>query len=202
MVVVTDLEGTLSAGETWRGLTDYLQQHGRAWAVRWMLLPYVPLRLLGRLGLRRSARDRLQFMLDLLKLMRGMTEAEWADASQWVVERTVWPERHLRVMAELEHAQRAGARVVICSGAFQPVVEAIAHKAGCEAIGTPIAWAGGRWAGDVGAHFAVGPGRSGQPRAVYRATMPQHKQYEQPLNGACRHAWHRLAMHLNAQGAK
>jgi len=176
MVVVTDLEGTLSAGETWRGLTDYLQQHGRAWAVRWMSLPYVPLRLLGRLGLRRSARDRLQFMLDLLKLMRGMVEAVWAAASQWLVERTACPERHRRVMAELEHAQRAGARVVICSGAFQPVVEAIAHKAGFEAIGTPIAWSDGRSTGDLAAPFTFGPRKPERLRA-YLGEIPVDRAY-------------------------
>ncbi len=157
MIVVTDLEGTLTSGETWRGLTDYLREHGRGGAVWRFLLPYLPLRLLARLGLRRNtARDRLGFMQSLARLMAGSSEAEWAEAADWVVEHTLWPARFSAVFAELEDARRAGARVIICSGAYQPLVEAIARKAGFEAIGTPLVWKDGRSTGEVAGAFTFG----------------------------------------------
>ncbi len=171
MIVVTDLEGTLTAGETWRGLTDYLRQAGRGWAVRRLLMTYTPILVLSRIGLRSSARDRLQFMEELGGLTRGWTEAEWAEAARWVVEHALWPARHRRVMEELEQARQQGARIVICSGAFQPLVDAFAAQAGFEAIGTPLAWEDGRATGAVAAPFTFGPLKAERLRA-YLGEVP------------------------------
>ncbi len=157
MIVVTDLEGTLTSGETWRGLTDYLREHGRGGAVWRFLLPYLPMRVLARLGLRRNtARDRLGFMESLTRLMAGSTEADWAVAADWVAEHALWPARYAAIVAELEEARRAGARVIICSGAYQPLVEAVARKAGFEAIGTPLVWKDGYSTGRVDGPFTFG----------------------------------------------
>ena len=171
MIVVTDLEGTLTAGETWRGLTDYLRHVGRGWAVRRLMMTYTPILLLSRLGLRRPAKDRLKFMEDLGALTRGWTESEWAEAARWVVVHALWPARHVRVMTELEQARQSGARVVICSGAFQPLVDAFAAQAGFEAIGTPLAWENGRATGAVAAPFTFGSMKAKRLRA-YLGEVP------------------------------
>ncbi len=149
MVVVTDLEGTLTGGETWRGLTEYLTAQGRGGPVRRFLLPYAFRRWLRQLGFRETVDDRARFMVDLARLMRGQTEADWAQASEWIVEHTFWPVLFGRVWHELLEARQAGARVIICSGAYQPIVAAIARRGGFEALGTPLTWEAGRATGKV-----------------------------------------------------
>lgn len=140
MVVVTDLEGTVSAGETWRGLTQYLALHGQGSAVRRMLLPYAIRRWLKRLGFRENPQDRLRLMADLAVLMRGRSRDEWKAAGDWITEHILWPARFDRVWLELVEARQVGARVIVCSGAFQPVVDAFARRGDFDGLGTPLAW--------------------------------------------------------------
>lgn len=142
MVVVTDLEGTLTAGETWRGLTQFLTLQGKGGAVRRMLLPYAVRRWLRRFGFREDPQDRLRLMVDLARLMRGRTRDEWSASGDWISDHILWPARFDRVWRELVDARQAGARVIICSGAFQPIVDAFAKRCGFEGLGTPLAWSG------------------------------------------------------------
>ncbi len=142
MIVVTDLEGTVTAGETWRGLTQFLTLQGSGGAVRRMLLPYAIRRWLTRLGFRENPQDRLRLMADLARLMRGRSRDEWREAGEWIAEHILWPARFERIWQELADARRAGARVIVCSGAFQPVVDAFARRGDFEGLGTPLAWNG------------------------------------------------------------
>jgi len=151
VIVVTDLEGTLTTGQTWRGVTRYLNEQGRGWAVRTFLLPYVAIQWLGKLRLRDTQADRMRFMVDLARLTRGLPEAEWDVLAERVVEQTLWPGRYLRVMGELESLRKGGARVIVCSGAYQPIVAAFARRAGFEALGTPLVWKDGRSTGALAA---------------------------------------------------
>lgn len=159
MVVVTDLEGTVTAGETWRGMMQFLALRGRGSAVRWALLPYAVRRWFKRLGWRESPQVRLRFMEDLAGLMRGRSREEWEAAGEWIAEHVLWPERYGRVWQELIAARQAGARVIVCSGAYQPVVDAFARRGGFESLGTPIAW------GDRGATGLGGPINQGEWKA-------------------------------------
>ncbi len=159
MVLVTDLEGTVSAGETWRGLMQFLELQGRGGAVRLTLLPYAVRRWLKHLGWHEGPQVRLRFMEDLAGLMRGRSREEWDVAGEWIVEHVLWPDRYERVWQELIAARQAGARVIVCSGAYQPVVDAFARRGGFEGLGTPIGWS------DTGAIGLGGPVNQGMWKA-------------------------------------
>ena len=152
-VVAADLEGTLTDGETWRGIGRWLTEHGRRRAYRRFLVPRLPLVPLVRAGVidRQAFRDR--WMRDLAVLFGG-SDADRVDAAaQWVVDEELWPARREGMLRTLAEARDAGARVVIVSGAFSPILDRFAERAGVESVGTPLeivdGMATGRLAGPV-----------------------------------------------------
>lgn len=137
-VVATDLEGTLTDGETWRGVGRWLAEHGRRRAYRRFLVPRVPLVPLVRVGLIDHQAFRDRWMHDLATLFAGADAGRLAAAAEWVVDEELWPARREGMLRTLAEARDAGARVVIVSGAFSPILDRFAARAGLEGVGTPL----------------------------------------------------------------
>ncbi len=148
-VIVFDLEGTLTTGETWRAIGRYLGEHGQAGAYRRFLSAHLhwPLRSLVQPRLRQHLRDR--WLVDLARLFRGMPVADFERLATWVVDRELWPNRRAVAIAELERHRASGAAVVLASGTYQPVLEVLAVRIGAEALGTSLETDDGRFTGRV-----------------------------------------------------
>lgn len=74
--VASDLEGTLTAGETWRGVGMYMKRRGRGTAYRVFLLARVPGVLAAKAGLVDGQAVRDGFIAGMARLLRGMTREE------------------------------------------------------------------------------------------------------------------------------
>ena len=161
-IVVSDLEGTLTTGETWRGVGRYLATHGRAPAFRAFLVTHTPGVLLARARLIDMQTFRNRWVTELVALLRGASGLELDRMAEWVVEQELWPKRRAGVLAELACHHAAAGRVVLASGTYQPVLDRFAARLGVEAIGTPLAMNGigegarfsGRLAGPVNTGLA------------------------------------------------
>ena len=154
-VVATDLEGTLTAGSTWRGVGRYLSEHGQRGRYRRFLYLRLPQVLLARRGLIDVQGFRERWMRDLTQLLRGMTRGEIEAMADWVFDHELWPDRREAVLAELRIARDGGARLVVASGTYTPIAERFAARLGAETIGTDLAFdpegrATGRFAGSMG----------------------------------------------------
>ena len=156
VIVASDLEGTLTTGETWRGVARYLRrERDRRTAVRYwaFFAARTPGIVLARRGLGDEQALRLRWMRDLARFFRGDDAATLARLAEWVVERELWPQRREGVLAELATHRAAGRRVILVSGTYQPVLDAFARRIDAEAIVTPLELhqgrATGRLAGSV-----------------------------------------------------
>ena len=145
--VASDLEGTLTAGETWRGVGRYLKRHGRGAKYRAFFLSRLPGVLLAKMGLADGQAVRDGFLVGMARLFRGMTQAEVDGMAEWVVGEELWPKRRQAVLGELETHAEAGRRVVLAAGGYQPVVEAFARRIGAEAVGTLLEFSEGEATG-------------------------------------------------------
>ncbi|MFN8514926.1 MAG: HAD family hydrolase [Chloroflexia bacterium] len=149
-LVASDLEGTLTTGETWRGVGRYLREERGPWAgmrYRAFFAMNTPGILLARRGLFDEQGMRIRWMRDLSRFFRGFDAAELGRMAEWVVERELWPKRREVVIAELAAHRAAGRRVLLVSGTYQPVLEVFARRIGAEAIGTPLEVREGRATG-------------------------------------------------------
>lgn len=139
MIVAADLEGTLSTGATWKGVARYLIHRGRGAAYKRFLYAKLPAVALVKLGLMPEQPMRDRWMIGLAHLMTGFTEADVEEMAEWVVEQELWPNRRLDLMDELAGHRRRGARLMLVSGTYAPVLRAFARRMGAEAHGTELA---------------------------------------------------------------
>lgn len=160
MIVASNLEGTLTTGETWKGVARYLREHGRAFSYRAFFLARLPRALAAKAGMADGQTFRDAFMADLAGFFRGLDPSELNRIAGWVVEEELWPGRREGVLAELEGHRRAGRRVVLAAGTYQPVLEAFTRRIGAEAMGMPLEISGGRATGRI-----VGPMNTGYAKA-------------------------------------
>lgn len=160
--IATDLEGTLTTGETWKGMAAWMQAHGRVAQYQMFFYRHLPGAIAARLGFgdRRVFQDR--FMEGAAGLLAGLGQTELEAVGTWVVTNELWPKRRQDVIEEMTSALGQGQRVVLCSATFQPILEAFARKLGegVVALGTPLEMVNGVFSGRV-----VGPVRSGQFKA-------------------------------------
>ncbi|BCX02871.1 MAG: protein CicA [Candidatus Roseilinea sp.] len=163
--VVSDLEGTLTTGETWRVVGEYLRAHGRG--VRYTLFFYshLPGAMAARAGLINAQRYRERWFEDMTALLAGFSRAQIEDLMR-VIADELWRARRASVIAELEQHRAAGARILIASGTYQQAAEAFATRIGGEAIGTPIQFDGaGRATGRLDGVVSTGEVKAARIRA-------------------------------------
>jgi phosphoserine phosphatase len=140
-VVASDLEGTLTTGETWRILGRFLKANGRAAQYNAFFYTRLPGVLLTRVKLINAQRFREQWFAGMTALLKGMRR-EQIDALMAKIVEEMWAARRQDVLAELEqHRQKHrqnGARILIASGTYQQAADAFAARIGADAIATEL----------------------------------------------------------------
>ena len=163
--VASDVDGTLTTGQLWKAMRDYLIQHGRATAFRFFLLRRLPSILLFRLGLIDSQPFRERWMLGMLALCKGLSEEEFSEMGKWVVEEDLWPNCRPAVVKELQQRKQNGCRVVIVTGIFEPILAHLAQKLEVEAIGTAVGFQNQHCTGQTVSGLNVGERKVAQLQA-------------------------------------
>jgi len=158
LTAVFDLEGTLTAGETWKGLARFLRARGRKAAYDRFFALHLPGALLTKAGLLPKRWYQSVWMKNLVGLLRGLDGAALGEMAEWVVEEELWPARKERAVARLFDHLARGHRVVLASGTYQPVLEAFARRLApeVEALGTPLELSAGRATGRLAGPVNVG----------------------------------------------
>lgn len=173
MIVAADLEGTLTTGETWKGIGRYLSESGRSGqriAYRLFFLTHLPGALLVKAHVLPKPWYRERWMVDLARLFKGWDEAALRRMAEWVVEHELWAQRRPAVIAELEAHRRAGATLILASATYQPVIEVFAARCGARAIGTQLEVAGGCATGRLDGRLNAG---SEKAERLRRAIAPE-----------------------------
>jgi phosphoserine phosphatase len=157
-VVVSDMDGTLSTAEAWRGTYRWLRaNHPTAHTTRFLLVR-LPQVILVRLGLIDKEAFRVRWLRDLAGLLRGLDEATLTAMGEWAVEHHLWPSRRQEAIDALAAAIReaqAGNEpvdVILATASYQPVADAFARRIGAGvALATPLEMRDGRATGALAA---------------------------------------------------
>ncbi len=148
--VATDLEGTLTRGEVWRGIGNYLNAHGRANTNRLFMLTHLPGALLVKAGVWDKQQFKNKWMIDQTRLLAGYTRQEFDALAEWIVEHEQWPQRRVSVIEELAEHHAAGRTIIIASGAYEPIIHGLARRLGfdrIEVLGSALEYTGDRLTG-------------------------------------------------------
>jgi phosphoserine phosphatase len=136
-VVASDLEGTLTTGETWRILGEFLKTHGRSAQYRRFFYSRLPGAMLARAKLVNAQRFREQWFEGMTGLLKDMRREE-IDALMTQIVDELWQARREDVLAELAMHRERSARLIIASGTYQQAADAFAARIGAEAIATSL----------------------------------------------------------------
>ncbi len=167
--VATDLEGTLSAGEAWRGIGAYLKTHGQASAHRRFFATHFVPALFAKAGIIDKQAFRNQWLADQAELLRGSTETELEAMGDWVVEHELWVKRRTNVIASLEQHHNAGCAIVIATGAYDPIANAFARKLGWQNIliaSTPLEYKNGKFTGKFAGEMGVDAAKARRVKSI------------------------------------
>lgn len=137
-IIVTDLEGTLTTGSSWKGIRSYYRQYYSAWRYNRFFLKWVPRYIMVMAGLRSRRAAMFDWMFDEVRLFEGMPLGDFRNMADWVVEQVMWPGRRTDVVEELDQKRKQGAALVLVSSAYQPIVEAFASKIDATPIGSQL----------------------------------------------------------------
>lgn len=149
-LVISDMEGTLSNGVTWKGLRDWLKQNGRSWDFYRFYLPRLPLGLAYNFGWVSDPQAfRERWIVGIYRLFSGFSLVEFDAVAEWVVENELWPKRNQTVIDELLAHLEAERRVILVSGLAEPILSKFAAKIGAESIGTQQEKFDGRFTGKM-----------------------------------------------------
>ena len=166
-IVVSDMDGTLTTAETWRGVHQWIRANYPSAAASRFIAIRLPIVFLARSGLMNKERFRARWLEDQTKLLRGLPAEKLAVMGEWVVEHHLWPARRVEAVTEVQAALArartvdASAELVLATGGYQPIAAAFAKKLGATiALGTPFEVLNGIATGRLAA-----PTQSGEEKA-------------------------------------
>lgn len=167
-VVVSDMDGTLATADTWRGVHAWTLANHPSTAARRFVRARLPRIALARAGFIDKEAFRARWIEEQAGLLGGLPGARLAELGEWVVERYLWPARRQAavdaVLAAVVNARAAdpGARLLLASGAFQPIADRFARRLGADvALGTPL-----EVRGDVATGALLRPTQAGEAKAA------------------------------------
>jgi phosphoserine phosphatase len=166
-IIVSDMDGTLTTAETWRGVHQWIRANYPSAAASRFIAVRLPLVFLARSGIINKERFRARWLEDQTKLLRGITQEQLAVMGEWVVEHLLWPARRVEAVTAVQ-AAHATARatdpateLVLATGGYQPIAAAFAKRLGATiALGTPFEVIDGVATGKLAA-----PTQSGEEKA-------------------------------------
>jgi phosphoserine phosphatase len=145
--IVSDIEGTLTTGSSWKGLRTYYKDHFSPWRYKLFFARWVPRYILVGLGLVSRRTAIREWMLDEVQLFKGMRLDEFKLMAVWIVENEMWLKRRVETILEIEEYRREGFKVAVVSSAYQPIVDAFAMRLDAIPIGSPLLVQNGKVAG-------------------------------------------------------
>jgi phosphoserine phosphatase len=167
-IVVSDMDGTLTTAETWRGVHQWIRANYPSPAASRFITVRLPLVFLARSGLMNKERFRARWLEDQTKLLRGLPVDQLAAMGEWVVEHLLWPARRVEAVAAVQaalataRAADPSTELALATGGYQPIAAAFARKLGATiALGTPFEVVDGIATGKLAA-----PTQSGEEKAA------------------------------------
>jgi phosphoserine phosphatase len=172
-LVVSDMDGTLATVDTWRGVHAWILANHRSRDAERFVRVRLPSIVMARVFGRDREGFRARWQEDQLRLLAGLDAGRMDDLARFVVDEHLWPARREAavdaVQAALSAARLAdpGARLVLASGAWQPIADGFARRLGAEvALGTPIEIVDGTLTGRTLAPTQSGLQKASAVRAV------------------------------------
>ena len=149
LVAFFDLDGTLTSGHIWRGLSRYSRINRVNLHLYYgFMLTHLAQWLLSKLWLVSHERFVRSWASGMTILLREYSREQAQELFYWIVEREARPGFHHEMVETLRQHQRDGHTVVLVSGTFNDLLTMIAEGLGVRyTVGTILEMVNGRYTG-------------------------------------------------------
>lgn len=145
-----DVDGTLYDANMWRGLMQYVAEHGGKNRTRWYMARNLPYYFLWKLKLIDDETARRPWVWTLGVLLKGWNAAQGDAAFRWVADQYIQPTGNAAVIARLKEHVAQEHVVVLVSAMLAPTLKILGDALGVTGVvGTPIEFVDGRFTGRV-----------------------------------------------------
>jgi HAD superfamily hydrolase (TIGR01490 family) len=145
-----DVDGTLYNANIWRGLIQYVAEHGRRTRTRLYLARNMPYYYLRKLKLISEQGFRKPWVLNLGWLVQDWDAAQGNAAFRWTAEQFIQPTAQNDVIARLRDHAAQGHVILLVSAMLTPSLKILGDALGVTGVvGTDIEFANGRFTGRV-----------------------------------------------------
>lgn len=148
-IVISDIEGTLTTGSSWKALQRYYMTYLNPWVYRIFLLRWLPRYPLVQAGILDRKKAMTEWMRREINLLKGYSPEEFNTVAKWIVENEMWSLRREYMINELDEYITSGIKVVLVSSAYQPFVDRFADHLGADSIGSTLTYKDNKLTGVV-----------------------------------------------------
>ncbi|MBA7568832.1 Phosphoserine phosphatase SerB1 [subsurface metagenome] len=152
------MDGTLFPSNTWKPLAKHYLKYlkGFLFLVK-LYITHYHLWLLSKLRICNRDKLDIKWMEDIAGLMTGLTETQMQCLASLIVKNDVLGKLRQDVMERLKEHRARGHFILLASGAYQPLLDAIGSKIGADrCIGTALEFTNGRYTGRITKPFLLG----------------------------------------------
>jgi len=160
-LAIFDFGGTLTRGETWRGIMQYEKQTKTNMIPLYLYFgTHLPYYFLYKAGVLPKEKAETAWGRDLAWTLWRLPEAEVAKMATWLVETYLQPRLRPEVVARLREHQAAGDYTLLLSGVVKPVAARMAALLGFSGYAaTEVVVRHGRYAGRYRPPLVMGRGK-------------------------------------------
>lgn len=137
-IVISDIEGTLTTGSSWKALQKYYLTYLNPWVYRIFLFRWLPRYPLVQAGILDRKKAMAEWMRREINLLKGYSPDEFNKIAEWIVENEMWSQKREYLIKELEEYKTSGIKIVLVSSAYQPFVDRFADHIGADSIGSSL----------------------------------------------------------------
>ena len=196
-LVIFDFGGTLTRGETWRGIMQYEKQTKTNMLPLYLYFSlHLPYYFLYKAGVLSKERAEMSWGRDLAWTLWRLPEAEVARMADWLAETYLRPRLRPEVVARLREHQAAGDYTLLLSGVVKPVAARMAAMLDFSGYAaTEVVVRNGRYFGRYRPPLVMGRGK---PTRLH-GYMAEHSWPESLLANATAYADSYSDRHLLAE---
>jgi phosphoserine phosphatase len=156
-----DLDGTLYDGYIWQAITRHHLQHRMKLLILTAYLGlHLPLWPLLKLKIISADTFYELWGSHMAWLIRGVSIKRAEQLWVWLIEQEIVPALRPEMEAAIQAHKREGHQVILLSGTFQPLLDALARRIGVHgAIATPLLFEGDHYCGRIQPPLNIGFGK-------------------------------------------
>lgn len=145
MIVISDLNGTITNGSPVIGLVKWVRENQSRLRGNLFFASILPSYILAKRGIIDWNKWVMNMFLSCMPLLKNADPDMFKEVIEYTIDVELWKKRRLDMVERIGEHVKKGDEVYIATGMWQPTTEAFANKLGGKGLGTEVKFEDGRF---------------------------------------------------------